>query len=675
MPNRLGRESSAYLLQHRDNPVDWYAWGEEPWERARRERKPVLVSIGYSSCHWCHVMEHESFEDEATARLMNEHLVCIKVDREERPDVDQIYMAAVMRMTGQGGWPLNMFCTPDGRPFHGGTYFPPQPAHGRPSWSDVVRAVARAFAEQPSEVEEQAERVMETLRATPQLEGEPAPGRAVLRQLCGQLMAGADSSYGGFGGAPKFPTPTNLEAVLLAESLGVAPLGALDHVVFTLKRMARGGIYDQLAGGFHRYSTDERWLVPHFEKMLYDNGQLLRVYAEAFRQTRDPELRWPVEETVDWLESEMRAPEGGFYASQDADSEGEEGRYFVWSPAELGDALGPEEGRAFADAYGVSAGGNFERTGKSVLSHVLAGERPVFADARARLLAVRRERVAPDTDRKNVCSWIGYTIGGLATAASVFGREDWLEAAERAADFALARLSDGGANLLRVFSSGEARIEAFLDDHAALLCGLLDLSSAGGDAAYVDAAVRLAEAIRDRFFDPAAGDLFFSAGSDSTLPLRPATDSDGATPAALGLAVLGLVRLASLTGRADLDEVAQSVLATHAALATRAPLHLPTLVRAAALADAGPGVALVLGEDSDPRSRALAARARAVLGPEDAVVVASTPPDWLAAEGLRERAPAGDEPTAYVCRGRVCSLPTSDPERLEAPEPAPSVEA
>ena len=670
MPNRLARESSAYLRQHRDNPVDWYAWGEEPWDRALREGKPVLVSIGYSSCHWCHVMEHESFEDEATAALMNEHLVCIKVDREERPDVDQIYMEAVVRMTGQGGWPLNMFCTPDGRPFHGGTYFPPQPAHGRPSWSEVVRAVARVFAEQPDEVDEQAGRLLEALRATPRVEGAAALGTQVLRQLCGQLMAGADTSYGGFGGAPKFPTPTNLEAVLLAESLGVAPLGALDHIVFTLKRMGRGGIYDQLGGGFHRYSVDARWLVPHFEKMLYDNGQLLRVYAEAFRQTRDPELRWPVEETIAWLESEMRGPEGGFYASQDADSEGEEGRYFVWSPAEIDAALGPDEGRAFAEAYGVGAAGNFEQTGKSVLSHVLAGERPAFAAQRARLLEARRARVAPDTDRKNVCSWIAYTISGLASCASVFEREDWLLGAARAADFALGRLSDGGADLKRIWNGGEARIAAFLDDHAALLCALLDLSRAGADHAYVDAAVRLAEAIRDRFFDAAAGDLFFSAGNDSTLPHRPGTDSDGATPAALGLAVLGLVRVASLTGRADLAEVAERVLANHAALATRAPLHMPTLVRAAALSEAGPGVALVLGDAADPRTRALAARARAVLGPEDAVVVGPTPPAWLAAEGLRGRAPAGDEPTAYVCRGRVCSLPTSDPARLEAPKPA-----
>ena len=667
MPNRLARESSAYLLQHKDNPVDWYPWGDEPWERARRESKPVLVSIGYSSCHWCHVMEHESFEDEAIAALMNERLICIKVDREERPDVDKIYMDAIVRLTGQGGWPLNVFCAPDGRPFHGGTYFPPLPAHGRPSWPVVVDAVARVFSEQPDQVEEQAAGITLALRALPRVEGESA-GAATLRELCSDLMRGADRAHGGFGGAPKFPTPTNLEAILLASSLGIAPLGALDHVVFTLKRMARGGIYDQLGGGFHRYSVDASWLVPHFEKMLYDNGQLLRVYAEAFRQTRDPELAWPVEETVDWLEREMRAQDGGYYASQDADSEGEEGRYFVWSPSEIEEVLGTEEGQAFCDAYGALPGGNFEHTSKSVLSHVLAGERPAFAAQRAKLLLARAGRVAPATDRKSVCAWIGYTIGGLASAAAVFARPDWLEYASRAADFVLEKLSDSGANLMRVWNAGEARVPAFLDDHAALLCGLLDLHRAGGDDSYLEAALRTAEITGARFYDPAERDLFLSAGDDKTLPFRPGSDSDGATPAASGLAVLGLVRVAALTGRSDLDEVAGAVLETHGGLASRIPLQLPTLVRAAALREAGPGVGIVMGAADDARSRALAARARSLLGPEDAVVrVGARAPKWLDPEWLEGRNPAPDAPTAYLCRGRVCSLPAVDPDDLAVP--------
>ncbi|TDJ02392.1 MAG: thioredoxin domain-containing protein [Deltaproteobacteria bacterium] len=670
MPNRLATESSAYLLQHQNNPVDWYPWGEEAFERARRDNRPVLVSIGYSSCHWCHVMEHESFEDPEVARLMNENFVCIKVDREERPDVDQIYMETVMRLTGAGGWPLNVFCTPEGRPFYGGTYFPPERRYQRPSWPDVLRSVARTFNDQPEQVEAQATQILDALRVQPDSGGSAElPGRATLPQLCVQLMQRADTAYGGFGQAPKFPTPTNLEAILLAGSHSLPDAGALEHVVFSLKRMARGGIYDQLGGGFHRYSTDAHWLVPHFEKMLYDQGQLLRVYAEAFRQTRDPELAWPVEETIAFLERELRSPEGGFYASQDADSEGEEGRYYVWSPDEVEAVLGSERGREFVQAYGVSAGGNFEHTGKSVLAHVLAGERARFRDERQLLLEARAQRIAPDTDCKIITSWVGYTISGLATAGAAFERADWVAAAARAADFVLERLTDPVRGLMRVWDGSRAKIPGFLDDHAALLCALLDLQRAGGGDRYLEAALRTADAMRERFFSSDTGDLFFTAGEDSSLILRPLSDSDGATPAAAGLAALGLVRLSELCGRSDLREIAQSVIEKQAALANRVPVQVPTLVRAAALLDLGMGVALVLGAPEDPRSQALAARARALLGAEDAVVVMSpdAAPPWLAPAWLEGRDALAGTPTAYLCRGQVCSLPAQKPEELALP--------
>ncbi len=668
MANRLGSETSVYLRQHKDNPVDWYAWGDEPWQRALREKRPVLVSIGYSSCHWCHVMERESFEDEQTARLMNEHLICIKVDREERPDVDQIYMDAVVRMTGQGGWPLNAFCTPQGEPFHGGTYFPPTSMHGRPSWSEVVLAISRVWTEQPQQVEEQAQRVMQALGATPDVEGEAAIGVATLGQLCSELMERADRQHGGFGGAPKFPTPTNLEAILAASSLHVARAGALEHLLLSLKRMARGGIYDQLGGGFHRYSTDARWLVPHFEKMLYDNGQLLRVYAEAYRQTRDPELLWPVEETVDWLEREMRDPAGGFFASQDADSEGEEGRFFVWAPQEIQAVLG-DAGAEFCQAYDVSTAGNFESSGKSVLSHVLAGERDRMQPQRQQLLAARQKRVAPETDRKQICAWIGYTIGGLASAGAAHGREDWVGAASRAADFALRELSDGGHELRRLHRSSGAAVPAFLDDHAALICGLLDLHRAGGANRYLEACLPLAQDLIDRFYAAEQGDLFFVAGDDTTLVTRPKSDPDGATPSALGLSTLALARLAGITGRADLREVVDAILRTHSALAASHPLHLPTLLRAAALIDFGMGLGLILGEQEDPRTRTLAARARDLLGPEDAVVLLPPghTPSWLAPEWLEGRDMQDGHPTAYLCRGTVCSLPAQTPDDLSLP--------
>jgi uncharacterized protein YyaL (SSP411 family) len=601
--NRLAGESSAYLLQHRDNPVDWYAWGDEAWERARREGRPVLVSIGYSSCHWCHVMERESFEDPDTARLMNERLVCIKVDREERPDVDQIYMETVVRLTGAGGWPLNVFCMPDGRPFFGGTYFPPVPAHSRACWRDVVESVSRVFAEQRDEVESQASRILAALRARPSADGDRPDGCETLGALARQLMAQADRAYGGFGGPPKFPTPTNLEAILLAQALRCAPAGAFDQVVLTLHRMARGGLYDQLGGGFHRYSTDARWLVPHFEKMLYDQGQLLRVYAEAQRQSepRDADLEWPVAETIEFLEREMRGPEGGFVASLDADSEGEEGLFYVWKPEEIEAVLGAPGGAEFSTAYGVEAGGNFEATGRSVLSHVLAGERGRFADARRRLFEARGARVRPDTDAKHITSWIAYAIGGLATAGAAFDRSEWIESAARGADFVLDHMLDPDAGLLRIWTGSRAKIPAFLDDYAATLCALLDLHRAGAEDRYLERALELAHGIRTRFFAAEERDLYFVPADAETLVVRPTSDSDGATPGAAGLAALGLVRIAELTGSDELGAVVDAVLETHAPILARAPAQLPTLARAAALRDAGLGVGLVLG---DPQAEA-----------------------------------------------------------------------
>jgi uncharacterized protein len=667
-PNRLAAESSAYLRQHSENPVDWWPWGPEPFALARRTNRPVLVSIGYSSCHWCHVMEHESFEDEATSELMNAELVCIKVDREERPDVDQIYMDAVMRIAGQGGWPLNVFCTPDGRPFFGGTYFPPRRAHGRPSWPDVVRSVARVHREQPERVAENAARLTAALARRSELDPAPPPGVAALSQLCVELMGRADRVHGGFGDAPKFPTPTNLEALLLAGPLRARSPEALEHVLLSCKRMARGGVFDQLGGGFHRYSTDARWLVPHFEKMLYDEGQLLRVYAEAYRQTGDAELLWPIEETIAYLEREMRASAGGFFASQDADSEGEEGRFYVWNCAEIAEVLGPEAGEAFCDAYGVTAGGTFEHGGKSVLEHALAGARPGFAAERARLLEARARRIPPDTDEKHVAAWIAYVVSGLAQAAAVVDRPEWLAGAARAADFVLEqmRLPDGG--LARIWEDGRPKIPAFLDDHAALLGALLDLVRAGAPLSYLEQAQRVACEIRARFFEAARGELFFAA-DDPSLVHRPQSDTDGATPSAEGLAVLGLVRLAALTESAELREVADRVLRGRSPVVARVPLAFPTLIRAGALAEHGLGVGIVIGAPDDPAARALARRARQLLGAEDLVLVLrpgerppAVAPHWLEGRDARD-----GRATAYLCRGPVCSLPAVAPEELALP--------
>jgi uncharacterized protein len=480
--NRLARETSAYLRQHMHNPVDWYPWGEEAFERARREDRPLLVSIGYSACHWCHVMEHESFEDEETAALMNRLFVCIKVDREERPDVDQVYMDTVTGLTGHGGWPLTVFCTPDGRPFYGGTYFPPEPRHGMPSFQQVLQGVERAYSERRSEVLESAEQITTALGRRQGGAAEHVPGSQTLANAALRLLQRADPEHGGFGGAPKFPTPTTLDTLLAAQD--VLPerkaREALDHVVKTCHQMSRGGLYDHLGGGFHRYTVDAHWCVPHFEKMLYDQGQLLRTYVEAWRRSgaRDDDLLWPVRETVAYLEREMAGPEGGWFASQDADSEGEEGRFYVWTPEQVEAVLGVERARPFCETYSVTPRGNFEH-GTTVLYDRTRRPRGELRDEREALRARRSERVAPATDPKRVTSWNAWVVSGLARAGSLLGEPSWTLSAARAADFLHGRLRDDQGRLLRIFDGGRAHVTGFLDDHAALLECCLDLHRAG----------------------------------------------------------------------------------------------------------------------------------------------------------------------------------------------------
>ena len=651
------------------NPVDWHPWGEEALTRAQREQKPLLVSIGYSACHWCHVMEHESFEDEETAALMNRLFVCIKVDREERPDVDQIYMDTVTGLTGHGGWPLTVFCTPDGRPFYGGTYFPPEPRHGLPSFRQLLAQVAQAWQERRDEVLRSADDITRALdRRPPVGEAEP-PGADCAAQGALKLLQRADPQHGGFGTAPKFPTPPSLDLLLAGQD--VLPerkaREAQEHVEKSCREMARGGLYDQLGGGFHRYSVDARWCVPHFEKMLYDQAQLLRTYAEAWRRSpaRDEDLIWPVRETVATLRREFAAPDGGFYASQDADSEGEEGRFYVWTPAEIGAVLGADAA-AFCAAYSVSEGGNFE-SGTTVLMDCAREPRARFAAERDRLLAARAGRVAPGTDRKRVTAWNALTISGLARAGSLLGDDSMLDDAAGAAGFLDAKLRDEQGRLMRIWNEGRASVLAFLDDHAALLEAELDLFRAG--AGSLVRARRLAAAIAERFFDAEEGDLFLTPSDGEALAQRPRSDHDGATPHSTGLAVLGLLRTASLCGDDALRAVAERVLDTHAALLARVPEALPTLARAALCAERGLRVAVVRGDPADAATRALADRARALLAPEDAVVVAAPgadvaelDPSWLAG-----REPESGRATAWLCRGTTCSLPVTDPGDLASP--------
>jgi hypothetical protein len=668
-PNRLAHETSAYLRQHMHNPVDWHPWGEEALAAARDSGRPLLVSIGYSACHWCHVMERESFEDPETAALMNELFVCVKVDREERPDVDQLYMDTVVRLHGHGGWPLTVFCAPDGRPFYGGTYFPPEPRHGLPSFRQLLAAVHKAWREQRAQVDDTSRQILAALAERPRGMATAPPGAASALAAARALWQNADAEHGGFGGGPKFPTPVNLELLLTAAEL--LPEGesraVLDFLAFSCGEMARRGLWDHLGGGFHRYCVDGHWGVPHFEKMLYDQGQLLRVYTDLWRRRggREPDLVWPVLETAAWLRREMTGPEGGFYASQDADSEGHEGLFYVWTPAEVETVLGPERSAAFCRAYAVTPEGNFE--GRSVLWDVARGPRGDFAAERAVLFAARAKRVAPATDTKRVLGWNALAISGLAYAGSVLDEPALVADAREAVDFVIRRMRAPDGRWWRVFAEGRAKVPAFLDDLAAWLVACLDLQRATGDPALPALALGVAEEIRARFFDAAENDLFLTPSDGERLAQRPRSDHDGATPHSTGLAVLGLLRAAALSGREELRATAERVLRTHAFALERAPAAFPTLARAALFAERGLAGAVVVGAPGDPRTRALALRARRLLAPEELVLVAAPgepAPEGVDASWLAGRGPLAGAPAAYVCRGTVCSLPVTEPDAL-----------
>jgi uncharacterized protein YyaL (SSP411 family) len=672
--NRLGGESSAYLRQHQYNPVDWYPWGAEALERARREDRPILVSIGYSACHWCHVMERESFENPEIAARLNEAFVCIKVDREERPDVDQIYMKASMTLNGSGGWPLNAICTPDGRPFFVGTYFPPARQGNRPSFVDVIDSLSTAWREQRDVVEQNAGQIAEALDVRVEGGATPIDGPHTIRRAAEMIMRSADSAHGGFGQAPKFPMPTNLE--FLTAALDFVPNEDATNIArflsLTAREMSRRGLFDQLGGGFHRYCTDGNWTIPHFEKMLYDQGQLLSFYAELARRAHDPgDLTWPIVETVDYLRREMLSASGAFYASQDADSEGVEGKFFVWTPQQIAEHLG-DEADPFCTQYGVRLAGNFE-DGTTHLVDEARGPREELAGARGKLLKIRSTRIPPDTDPKHVAAWNGYVISGLARSASATGDLEMRADAARAADFVLGSMRDASGHLQRVYHPNAAaqRPDApgFLDDYAALLSACLDLHRSGAGEHYLEAAQELADQILQRFADQESGTLFLTHNEDDQLIHRPQPDQDGATPDAAGLALLGLARLEALSHSAELDAFVEQAIAKASSFLEREPHAYPTLLRVIALRTRGTSVAVIIGDPEASETEALAARARRVLRPEDAVLVArpgapvasGLSPDWfLGREAIDGRA------TAYVCRGSVCSLPVQVPAQLVA---------
>ncbi len=651
MANRLARETSPYLLQHRDNPVDWYPWGEEALSRAREEDRPILLSVGYSACHWCHVMERESFEDAETAAYMNEHFVNIKVDREERPDVDAIYMEAVQSMTGQGGWPMTVFLDPDGVPFYGGTYFPPDESRGMPSFRMVMEAIADAFEHKREDVRERAGATRVRLGAIGEIEPDPdLPGEAELGSAISQLLESADRRHGGFRGAPKFPPASALELLLSRGETAV--------VEATLDAMLAGGIYDQLGGGFARYSVDTVWLVPHFEKMLYDNALLARAYLHGWQVLGHQRYRRICEETLDWMLKEMRGPEGGFYSALDADSEGEEGRFYVWTPDEIRDLLGADA-EALLEFYGVSERGNFE--GANIL-HLAGGaesEPPPGLDAARRTLyEARAKRVWPGLDDKRLSAWNSLAISALAEAGAVLGREDYLQAARECAEFVLDSLRDEQGRLLRSYKDGDARLNAYLEDHAFLLEALLTLYEASFESRWFERARELAETMIARFGDPERGGFFSTSTDHEELIARRKEIGDHPIPSGNSAAALGLLRLAALSGERAYEDQAIGVLRLFAKPATQHPETLAHLLRALDFHLAPTKEVALVGEDLTP----LAATARAKFHPHQ--VLAGGPEGSEQPPLLQHRTEVDGHPAAYVCQHFTCKSPATTPDTL-----------
>ena len=679
MANRLERESSPYLRQHAGNPVDWYPWGDEALGRARDEDRPILLSIGYSACHWCHVMERESFEDPQVAAVMNERFVNIKVDREERPDIDQVYMRAVQAITGSGGWPMTVFLTPDTIPYYGGTYFPPDARHGLPSFRQVLEAASDAYRLRPDEVRAAGAQLVDALGQAAAGSPGGTTSEEALDQSFRTLARQYDPTHGGFGSAPKFPQPVTLE-LLLRHHLRTRDASALEMTVHTLRRMAAGGMRDHLGGGFHRYSVDAHWLVPHFEKMLYDNALLARAYLDAFRVTGAEDLRAVAEDTLDYLRSDMLAPEGGFYAARDADSEGEEGVFYVWTLADIEEVLGADEARLFARAYDVSASGNFEGRNILHLPHGLAavaGAEGVseaelstrLAAHREALLRARDRRVPPFRDEKVLTSWSAMAVRAFAEAGAALERTDYVDVARAGAEFLWTSLRVEG-RLLHTYmadegaAGGQAKIPGFLDDHAALGNALLSLHGATLDARWLEAARWLSDEILERFWDEEAGTVFDTPGDGEALLLRPRDPMDNATPSGPSLAAELLLRAGHVFDEERYLSAAERILQTESDALLR---FGPAFGRMLSVLDrwlAEPEEVVVVGRHEDPATLALIGAAHARLHRNLTVVGRDPEADVAGVPLLQDRALLDGRPAAYVCRRYACRPPVSEPRQV-----------
>ncbi|MGV9887296.1 thioredoxin domain-containing protein [Streptomyces sp. NPDC003395] len=671
--NRLAHETSPYLLQHADNPVDWWPWSTEAFDEARKRGVPVLLSVGYSSCHWCHVMAHESFEDRATADYLNEHFVNVKVDREERPDVDAVYMEAVQAATGQGGWPMTVFLTPDAEPFYFGTYFPPEPRHGMPSFLQVLQGVHQAWTDRREEVADVAGKIVRDLSAREiAYDTVAAPGEQELAQALLGLTREYDPQRGGFGGAPKFP-PSMVIEFLLRHHARTGSEGALQMAQDTCERMARGGIYDQLGGGFARYSVDRDWVVPHFEKMLYDNALLCRVYAHLWRATGSELARRVALETADFMVRELRTSEGGFASALDADSDDGSGRhvegaYYVWTPQQLREVLGEDDAALAAQYFGVTEEGTFEE-GASVLQlpqdeGVVDAAR--IASVRQRLLEARAARPAPGRDDKVVAAWNGLAIAALAETGAYFDRPDLVDAALGAADLLVRLHLDDHVRLARTSKDGRAGSHTgVLEDYADVAEGFLALASVTGEGVWLDFAGILLDHVLTRFTDPGTGSLYDTAADAERLIRRPQDPTDNATPSGWTAAAGALLAYAAHTGSEPHRAAAEKALGVVKALGPRVPRFIGWgLAVAEAHLDGPREVAVVGAATDDPAARVL--HRTALLGTAPGAVVAYGTPDSDEFPLLSDRPLRDGAPTAYVCRNFTCDAPTTDPERLRA---------
>jgi uncharacterized protein YyaL (SSP411 family) len=677
--NRLAKETSPYLLQHAENPVDWYPWGPEALELARQTGKPILLSIGYSACHWCHVMAHESFEDDATAAVMNELFVNIKVDREERPDIDKIYQTAHQLLTQRaGGWPLTMFINPDDqRPFFGGTYFPKEARYGMPSFTELMTRVADYYRGNRQEIESQGERLIDVFGKL-----EPQSAKEELQLTAAPLAAARDSilqvsdrEFGGIGNAPKFPHPSTIERMLRhwrASAHGNEPdLEALGTVALTLTRMAEGGIYDQLGGGFCRYSVDRYWQIPHFEKMLYDNGPLLALYAQAYLATGDELYGRIANETADWMIADMQSPNGGFFSTRDADSEGEEGRYYVWSPEDVKAVLGSEQYDVFARRFGLDKDANFEgkwhltvRESITAIAAELGMQEQEVTDlidsARSILLAERDKRVAPGRDEKQLTAWNALAIRGLAIAGMALERDQLIEAARKSADFIRDNMIVEG-RLLASFKDGQSRFPAYLDDHAFLLDALLELLQAEWDNSYVEFAVELAELLLEHFYDAENGGFFFTADDHETLMHRPKPLADEAVPSGNGVAAYALQRLGFLLGETRYLDAAEKTLRNAWRAMDEYPHGHVTLLHALEEHVEHSEIIIIRGDDEE-MSRWQKSAAK-IYTPRRLLFAIGLDVEGLPGS-LADRKPVDNETVAYRCIGTQCSLPVTSWEAL-----------